>query len=556
MTPKCYSYIRFSSLDQLNGNSLNRQLKDSKDYAKKHGLTLDASLSMKDLGVSAFKGKHVSKGALGKFLDLVNEGKVPKGSILLVESLDRLSRQQMTDAVGQFISIVNQDIKIVTLTDGMEYSKENVNTNIGKFMMSIMSMGRAHEESFMKSKRLSSAWKNKRQNLGIKKLTAKCPAWLKLDKDKQKFNIITGRDKIIKRIFRMYLSGKGARIICRTFNQEGIESWGRSNGWHESYIKKILKNRSVIGEFQPHKLIDGKRVKEGEPILNYFPRIIEDTAFYKVQAKLKSNTNFSGQTGKVSNLFGGLAKCSYCKSSMAFVAKGKPSKGGSYLVCDKARRGLGCRSHYIPYKEFENTILEHCAGLDINEILQDEDQRQSIVESLNGELISLKEQLDQIDSKIQNLTDAISETSDKRVRMKLDESINQQFNLQEDLKGKQRSVQEKMFEQQKEKEHMENAINDLTKLSKRLKVVDVRLRVRNKLRELILAIIIHPTGVGKDKSSRSYVSRSYVIWFSNRTARAIRIGTKGQLVSILTRRAKWKSGPRGFFLGDKAQSKL
>ena len=49
-TPRCYSYIRFSTSEQLKGDSLRRQLELTREYADKHGLVLDESLSMRDLG--------------------------------------------------------------------------------------------------------------------------------------------------------------------------------------------------------------------------------------------------------------------------------------------------------------------------------------------------------------------------------------------------------------------------------------------------------------------------------------------------------------------------
>ena len=45
-----------------------------------------------DDGYSAFKGHHISKGALGRFLTLADKGKY-KGYALVVEQMDRLSRQ-------------------------------------------------------------------------------------------------------------------------------------------------------------------------------------------------------------------------------------------------------------------------------------------------------------------------------------------------------------------------------------------------------------------------------------------------------------------------------
>jgi len=62
MKKKAYSYIRFSTPKQLRCDSLRRQLEASRAYANEHDLILDESL--RDFGMSAFKGKSATEGAL------------------------------------------------------------------------------------------------------------------------------------------------------------------------------------------------------------------------------------------------------------------------------------------------------------------------------------------------------------------------------------------------------------------------------------------------------------------------------------------------------------
>jgi len=92
LKPLLYSYIRFSTIEQAKGQSLNRQLSFAKEVAKEKGLELDDSLSMRDMGLSAFHKTNITRGALGIFLAAVEQGKVPAGSILVLESLDRIFR--------------------------------------------------------------------------------------------------------------------------------------------------------------------------------------------------------------------------------------------------------------------------------------------------------------------------------------------------------------------------------------------------------------------------------------------------------------------------------
>ena len=101
---QAYSYIRFSSPQQMQGDSLQRQTEASEEYAAAHGLRLSYSLNLRDLGVSAYRGRNSTEGALAGFMTAIETGRVPAGSTLLVESLDRLSRTEIMDALALFMN--------------------------------------------------------------------------------------------------------------------------------------------------------------------------------------------------------------------------------------------------------------------------------------------------------------------------------------------------------------------------------------------------------------------------------------------------------------------
>jgi DNA invertase Pin-like site-specific DNA recombinase len=106
LRPKAYSYLRMSTELQLKGDSRRRQIEASRAYAEAHGLDLTEDAELEDIGISAFKGANVREGALGRFLDAVKSGRIKPGSFLLVESLDRLSREQVLTAQSLFLSII------------------------------------------------------------------------------------------------------------------------------------------------------------------------------------------------------------------------------------------------------------------------------------------------------------------------------------------------------------------------------------------------------------------------------------------------------------------
>lgn len=171
---KAYSYLRISNDQQKVGDGIRRQMEASKTYADQHGYDLVETMS--DIGISAFKGKNITEGALGVFIVAIDAGNIEAGSVLLVESLDRLSRDSVLKAFNQFTSILQKDVGIVTLTDNQHYTAESVSENIGQLFTSLGVMLRANEESVIKSKRISAAWQRKREDIGDRKLTRNVPA--------------------------------------------------------------------------------------------------------------------------------------------------------------------------------------------------------------------------------------------------------------------------------------------------------------------------------------------------------------------------------------------
>ncbi|SHO22284.1 Putative uncharacterized protein, partial [Moritella viscosa] len=101
---KAYSYIRYSSPQQAKGDSFRRQLATTQAYCDKHGFKLDEELSLyKELGVSGFSGDQEN---LKRFISDCVSGKIEKGSLLIVENLDRLSRQKINIAMRQFLHLL------------------------------------------------------------------------------------------------------------------------------------------------------------------------------------------------------------------------------------------------------------------------------------------------------------------------------------------------------------------------------------------------------------------------------------------------------------------
>src|SRR5260370_572651 len=82
-----YSYIRFSSPEQRRGDSLRRQTEAAQIWCDRNSARLDATTTLHDLGKSAFRGDHrknPDRNALASFLKLVADGRVARGSCLII----------------------------------------------------------------------------------------------------------------------------------------------------------------------------------------------------------------------------------------------------------------------------------------------------------------------------------------------------------------------------------------------------------------------------------------------------------------------------------------
>lgn len=352
--PVAYSYMRFSSEKQAKGDSFRRQEELVKEYLESHPeIELDTSLSLRDAGTSAYKGLHAKKGALGVFIRLVDDGKIEKGSYLLVEHFDRLSREEILKAQTQFLQLINEDIIVVTLADGREYSRQSVNANPLELFMSIMMMVKAHDESAVKARRVKDAWIQKMRRVadGVQ-LTKRVPFWINKE---NRTKSIADKVAIVRRIFKLSADGLGGQRITTILNEEGVAApTSKATKWGISSVKKILNSEAVIGVLNT---ADGVRHED------YYPRVITE--------KLWIKTRFMGETSKgvrdnkEVHPLSGLCYCTACGARATRSGKtGRVRQDGTKnvwrtLVCaDSMGKRSACSYRSISYDRIVATVLD------------------------------------------------------------------------------------------------------------------------------------------------------------------------------------------------------
>ena len=338
---RVYSYRRFSSGRQARGHSLERQTASALQWCREHGYELDDSLVMSDLGVSAFTGDNATRGALSNFLAAVEQGKVPEGSIFLVESLDRLSRDAIPEAVSLLTGIVRAGVRVVSLLDGMEWNNDTIG-NIVQFITSVLLFSRGHDESAKKAARVSAQFQSKRQS-GLPVVSAgHGPGWARPAEDRSHWLIVQPAAESVRRTYEAAASGLGGVAIARLANEEGWAlPWRKrantAGRWEHTGVSRLLRDRRVLGEWQPKRMLRGRLISDGEPVQEYFPRVIDDELWTKVQRALEGRPGPKRLRGITADVFSGLL---YCRCGEKMERKAPTTRGYARYYCKGRTTGI------------------------------------------------------------------------------------------------------------------------------------------------------------------------------------------------------------------------
>lgn len=267
---KVVGYIRVSTEEQVrNGQGLEIQEKEIKDYAKKHKTKLLELFS--DKGISGANDITKRQG-LNDLLVYCKKNKIDK---VLITKMDRLARDVFIQLwVEKELKIY--DVEIISINEdnlnGNDYMTVAMRQMVGVF---------AQLEKNRIADRLVGGRRSKAKEKK-QKASGNCPIGYKYQYNEQGKNPVVVIDDeravIVKEIFSLYLRGNSLQKIADKLNVKDIKT-ERGNKWGKQSIHKILTNDFYIG------IVRFKDIKEEgshKPIINKI-------TFGKVQSKLRSN---------------------------------------------------------------------------------------------------------------------------------------------------------------------------------------------------------------------------------------------------------------------------
>lgn len=281
-----YGYIRWSSEKQTDGTSLERQQELIDAYGKATKQKPDRIF--RDEGVSAAKGRHRSEGQLGELLKIAKAN-----DQIWVENMDRLSREEATISVPEFMAILKRGITIVITVNHRKITKDSNMDMLPEVFESF----RSASETARKRQLVADAWAiiHEKAKKGIPH-PSRLPGWIENCGGKFGFN---KHADTMKTIIELFLQGKGTVSITRHLNENKVRTMGTTDAWCVGTVKHLLKSRALIGEYAA----GGKEI-----IKDYYPKLIDDATYYKILSICNSRkVNSVGRgANTVSSIFTGL----------------------------------------------------------------------------------------------------------------------------------------------------------------------------------------------------------------------------------------------------------
>ncbi|CAN0163344.1 unnamed protein product, partial [Phaeothamnion confervicola] len=357
-----YSYFRISTAEQADGFGLERQLSYAKAYCERHGLTLDEQTFV-DAGVSGFSGANALAGELGAFIELVRSGRVPKGSVLLIENLDRFTRMPADKASALISDVVRAGVEVHTISPEQKYTKANI-SDLATWLPLQVGFCLSHEESRKKSDRGKDNWARKRAAIAAgKKFGNSIPHWLELQEDRKTWRVIEERAAVVRRIFALTIAGHGQGVIAKELNRSHPHG-PRGKGWSAPAVRGILRGRIVLGELTPctqEKVIDDDKVRRktttaGPTVKGYYPALVDEATWYKAQAAIDRRRTTGGRRTGWTNIFGGLLVGTDDGYNLVVRRTGR-AKVRQYVSAGALERKPGCKFQGITVEIIEGAIL-------------------------------------------------------------------------------------------------------------------------------------------------------------------------------------------------------
>lgn len=319
-------YARYSS-DKQTEQSIEGQLRVCKEFAERNGYNI-----INEYIDRALTGRTDKRPA---FLQMIEDSKEKCFTYIICYKLDRFSRNHY-DSVFYKYQLKQYGVKVISATEAISDTAE------GFLMEGLLEM-----MAEMYSRDLSQKVKRGiNENLLKGKFIGGVPPFGYKVVD-NKLEIDEEKAKIVRYIFDEFANGIGKKELVAELNAKGIRT--NSNKPFAVNTLSLLKNKHYTGKY----------ILNGIEYENYFPQIIDEKTFERVQERLKSRQYGGRGKAKDEYLLTGKVFCGHCGAPMF----GASAYGGSktkynYYACSKRYKHHACNKKHEKKHFLEDYVIE------------------------------------------------------------------------------------------------------------------------------------------------------------------------------------------------------
>lgn len=392
-------YARYSAGPGQNEQSIEGQLRDCRDYAKKNDITIIDTYIDRHISGTDFENRT-------EFNRLIKDCERHQFSAVIVWKVDRFGRNREEIAMNK-VKMKKHGVKLL-------YAKEHIPNGPEGIILESLLEGMAEYYSAELSQKVRRGLRE--SMLKGHALGGNLMLGYKIINKKYVVDPVTS--PIVVEIFERYAAGETAKAIATDLNTRGVVN-AKGDPFKNNTIYFILRNEKYIGIYRYGDIVVNDVI---HPIINM-------ELWGKVQMILEMNSRNRSRsrcTAPEEFLLTGKIFCEYCKRPI--IGESGTSRNGAshyyYKCSSRKNKGVKCEKSTVRKTDLENFIISQT----IDNVLQPDTidyLAKKVVEIQNSDaqelqMQSLRKQLSDVQKGLNNLVNAvemgiITETTKERM---------------------------------------------------------------------------------------------------------------------------------------------
>jgi site-specific DNA recombinase len=353
--PTAAIYARVSSEEQVQGYSIQAQLRACREWAEKHGYTV--AKEYLDEGYSASRNLDKRE----SFKEMLGDAasKSHPFDAIIVHKLDRFSRNSLESFTSKAI-LKRQKVRLISVQEpvvGSDAPEDAFMEHILVAMAEFYSKNLGREIKKGLTERIRQGFLVFRPPYGYCREVIERREGHKRTRTISRPVVDDAAAGVVRRIFELCDRGVGYKEITKILNDDGLRT-AQGKRFASTHIYWILRNKAYVGVLE-YNFRERYGAVEPMTIPGFYPGIIDQGLFDRVQEKLRSSAaNWrNSYTHRTTYMLSGLVVCDGCGRRYL----GTAAKGGKfhYYSCGSYLKGgkKTCAGRLINKNKLESLVL-------------------------------------------------------------------------------------------------------------------------------------------------------------------------------------------------------